>query len=106
MNIYNRGSLQAFSKKHPDCKQTLDKWYHDVQAKRWTKPSEVTRDFNTARAVAGSRIIFNVNRNDYRLIAEINYAKGWLFIKFLGTHSEYDKINPSTVDRYKPKMKP
>ena len=102
MNIYNRSSLKVFYKKHPDCRQTLEKWYHDVSSKRWTKPSEVTRDFNTARAVRNNRIIFNINRNDYRLIAQINYQKGWLFIKFIGTHAEYDKIDPATVDFYKP----
>ncbi|MCB0395488.1 MAG: type II toxin-antitoxin system HigB family toxin [Flavobacteriales bacterium] len=103
MNIYNRGSVTAFYSKHPDCKETLEKWYHDVLSKRWKKPGDLTRDFNTARTIKNSRAIFKINGNVYRLIAEVNYQKGWLFIKFIGTHAAYDKIDPETIDAYKPK---
>ncbi len=103
MNIYNKSTLTAFYKQHADCKQTLERWYHDVSGKHWTKPGDVTRDFNTARAIGSNRVILNINHNDYRIIAQVNYEKGWLFIKFIGTHKEYDKINPETVDYYKPK---
>jgi mRNA interferase HigB len=105
MNIYNRGSLISFYTRHPDCKETLEKWYHDVQSKNWAKPGEVTRDFNTARTVKNDRAIFSINRNDCRLIAEINYQKGWLFIKFIGTHAEYDAVDAEKVDHFKPKKK-
>ena len=105
MNIYNRSSLILFYTRHPDCKETLEKWYHDVLSKNWKKPAEVTRDFNTARTIGNNRAIFKINRNDYRLIVEINYAKGWLFIKFIGTHAEYDAVTAETVDQFKPKKK-
>jgi mRNA interferase HigB len=101
MNIYNRSSLIAFYRKHSDCKGTLEKWYHDVASKTWRRPGDVTRDFNTARTIKNSRVIFNINENDYRLIAEVNYQKAWVFIKFIGTHSEYDKINPVIVNQSK-----
>ena len=103
MNIYNRSSLIAFYRKHPDCKDTLEKWYHDVESKNWKRPSDVTRDFNTARTVGNNRAIFLINRNDYRLIAEINYQKAWVFIKFIGKHAAYDKVDAETVDMFKPK---
>src|SRR6201999_4264956 len=51
MNIYNRSSLVAFYKKHSDCKETLEKWYHDVLSKSWRKPGDITGDFKTARAI-------------------------------------------------------
>jgi mRNA interferase HigB len=105
MNIYNRSSLVLFYKKHPDCRETLEKWYHDVQSKNWKRPNEVTRDFNMARTIANNRAIFKINRNDYRLIAEINYRKEWLFIKFIGTHAEYDAIDAEKVNQFKPKKK-
>jgi mRNA interferase HigB len=105
MNIYNRSSLVLFYKKHPDSRETLEKWYHDVQSKKWKRPSEVTRDFNTARTLANNRAIFKINHNDYRLIAEINYRKEWLFIKFIGTHAEYDAIDAEKVNQFKPKKK-
>ena len=101
MNIYNRSSLIAFYSKHPACKDTLEKWYHDVKSKTWKRPSDVTRDFNTARTVANDRAIFHINHNDYRLITEINYLKGWVFIKFIGTHAAYDKVDAEIVDMFK-----
>jgi len=101
MNIYNRSSITTFYKEHPDCKATLEKWYHDVEAKNWKRPGEITRDFNTARTIKNSRAIFEINHNDYRLIAEINYLKGWVFIKFIGTHAEYDKVDAELVNLFK-----
>jgi mRNA interferase HigB len=100
MNIYNRSSLKGFYEKHPDCRETLEKWYHDVLAKKWKRPGEVTRDFNTARTIKNHRAIFKINGNDYRLIAEINYPKGWVFIKFIGTHASYDKVDAALVDMF------
>lgn len=100
MNVYNRSSLIAFYVKHPDCKATLEKWYNDVLAKRWKRPGDVTRDFNTARTIKNNRVIFKINDNDYRLIIEINYLKGWVFIKFIGTHAAYDKVDATVVNLY------
>ncbi len=98
MNIYNRSTLISFYEKHPDCKETLEKWYHDVLSKHWKKPGDIIKDFNTARTIKNQRAIFKINLNDYRLIAEVNYLKGWVFIKFISTHAEYDKVYTSTID--------
>lgn len=100
MNIYNRSSIIAFYEKHPDCKQTLEKWYSDVLAINWKRPGDVPQDFNTARTVKNNRAIFKVNENDYRLIAEINYQKGWVFIKFIGTHAAYVRVDAATINLY------
>ena len=101
MNIYNKGSLIDYYEKHPDCKSTLKKWYHDVSEKIWKKPNDVIKDYNKARTIKNDRAIFEINGNDYRLIAQINYQKSWVFIKFIGTHAEYDKIDSETVNIYK-----
>ncbi|MEO5650440.1 MAG: type II toxin-antitoxin system HigB family toxin [Ginsengibacter sp.] len=103
MNIYNRSSLIAFYGTHPDCKEVLEKWYNDILSKNWRKPGGVTKDFNTARTIKNNRAIFRINENDYRLIVEVNYQKGWLFIKFIGTHAQYDKTDAETVDSFKRK---
>jgi mRNA interferase HigB len=103
MNIYNRSSIIAFYKKHPDCKATLERWYHDVESKVWRKPGDVTADFTTARTVRNNRAIFKINENDYRLIVEINYRKGWVFIKFIGTHAEYDRVDAATINLFETK---
>ena len=101
MNIYNRSSITTFYREHPDCKATLEKWYHDVESKNWKRPGDIIRDFNTARTIKNSRASFEINHNDYRLIAEINYLKGWVFIKFIGTHAEYDKVDAELVNLFK-----
>ncbi|MEI6088706.1 MAG: type II toxin-antitoxin system HigB family toxin [Bacteroidota bacterium] len=98
MNIYNRSTIIVFYTKHPDCKDTFEKWYGDVLAKKWKQPADVTKDFNTARTVKNNRAIFKINENDYRLIVEINYQKGWVFIKFIGTHAAYDKVDASSIN--------
>jgi len=97
--------LAWFYEKHTHCKETLEKWYHDVKTKSWKKPGEITRDFNTSRTIKNDRVIFSINRNDYRLIAEVNYQREWVFIKFIGTHAEYDKVDPTTIDLFKLKKK-
>lgn len=85
---------------HPECKDSLEKWYHDVISKNWKKPGDVTRDFSKARTIKNNSAIFEVNHNDYRLIAEINYQKAWVFIKFIGSHAEYDKVDAKLVNLF------
>ena len=104
MNIHNKGSLIDFYTKHPDCKGTLEKWYHDVSKKIWRKPNDVIKDYNQARTIKNDRAIFKINANDYRMIVELNYQTGWIFIKFIGTHAAYDKVDAATVDVYKKKQ--
>ena len=103
MNLHNKGSIVDYYTNHPDCKNTLEKWFHDVLEKKWKKPGDVTKDYTKARTIKKERAIFEINGNDYRLIVEFNYQKGWAFIKFIGTHAEYDKIDSETVDMYKKK---
>lgn len=105
MNIYNRSKIIEFYTKHSDCKEALEKWYHDVNTLIWKKPSDVTKDFNTARTIKNNRAIFEINNNDYRLIVEIQYQKGWVFIKFIGTHAQYDKIDSESINQHKSRKK-
>lgn len=79
----------------------MTKWYHDVSKKIWRKPNDVIKDYNKARTIKNDRAVFKINENDYRIIVELNYQKGWLFIKFIGTHAAYDKVDAETVDAYK-----
>ena len=85
------------------CKKALESWYHDVLEKDWKKPNDVIKDYNTARTIKNDRVVFEINGNDFRLIVQIQYQKAWVFVKFIGTHSEYDKVNAETVDLYKKK---
>jgi len=100
MNIHNKGTLVKFWLKHSDSKKNLELWYNDVGSKKWEKPSDVICDFATADIIANSRVVFNIKGNKYRLVAGINYQKGWLFIKFIGSHAEYDKIDVEKIEAY------
>jgi mRNA interferase HigB len=100
MNIYNKSTIVEFYSIHTNCKKTLENWYHDVSTKQWKKPNDIIKDYSKARTIKNDRAIFEINGSEYRLIAEINYSKGWLFIKFIGTHAEYDKVNAETIELY------
>ncbi|MCU0435059.1 MAG: type II toxin-antitoxin system HigB family toxin [Bacteroidia bacterium] len=100
MEIFERETIVKYSKKHAIVKKTLDLWYNDVKSKKWKSPNDIKRDFITASIINKNRVVFNIKGNSYRLVAEINFEKQWLIIKFIGTHAEYDKIDAATVDKY------
>ena len=97
MNIHNKNTIIKYAKKHARAKKALDMWYHDVSSKWWKKPNDVKKDFRTADILPNNRVVFNIKGNSYRLIAEINYKRGWLFIKFIGTHAEYENVDTETI---------
>lgn len=105
MNIHNKSSLIDFWLKHADSKRELELWFNDVSERRWTKPNDVKESYKDASIIRNSRVVFNICRNDYRLIVQFNYKKGWGFIKFIGTHKEYDKIDAATIDRFQSRKK-
>lgn len=104
MNIYNRSSIIAFYTKHADAKIPLEVWYEEVGTKSWKSPNQLKDDYGgNVSILKNSRAVFDIKGNDYRIVAAINYENGWVLIKFIGTHGEYDKIDADTVDMYKPK---
>jgi mRNA interferase HigB len=100
MNIYNKSTIHDFVKKHSDSKKILMLWYHDVSQKKWKHPRDIKKDYIAASIIKNNRVVFNIKGNKYRLIAAINWDRGWLQIKFIGTHTQYDKINAETVDDF------
>ena len=105
MNIHNKSSVIEFGRKHSDCREQLQLWFNDVSSMQWKKRNDVKKDFVTASVIGNNRVVFNIKGNKYRLIAEMNYLKGWAFIKFIGTHAAYDAVEAETIDRYKSQRK-
>lgn len=106
MNIYNRSSVIEFYKKHGNAKIPLEVWYEEVELKKWKSPNQLKQNYGgNVSILKNSRAVFDVKGNDYRIVAAINYENGWVFIKFIGTHSEYDRIDANTIDLYKAKKK-
>lgn len=106
MNVYNKSSIIDFYKKHSDAKIPLEIWYDIVLQKNWKSPNKLKSEFGgNVSILRNSRAVFDIKGNDYRIVTVINYENGWLFIKFIGSHAEYDKIDANEVDLYKAKNK-
>ena len=97
MNIVACRTLRAFYEKHRDCEQQLKTWYKEATSADWKSPEDVKRIFASASVMRDNRVVFNIKGNKYRLIVKFNYKYGWAWIRFIGTHGEYDKINAETI---------
>ncbi len=99
MRIVALKTLREFWARHPDAEQTLRAWHDEVSRAQWSTPADVKAQFGHASILKGRRVVFNIKGNDYRLVAALAYHTGLVFIKFVGTHAEYDRINAETVER-------
>jgi mRNA interferase HigB len=106
MNIYNKSSVIEFYKKHGDTKIPLEVWYEEVESKSWKSPNQLKQDYGgNVSILKNGRAVFDIKGNDYRIVVAIHYEYKWVFIKFIGTHVEYDKIDANVIDLFKPKNK-
>ena len=95
--VITKGILTRFGTEHPDVTSVLNNWYDTVCAADWSNLAGVRQTFNTVDYVKNERYVFNVKGNQYRIVAMIFFDKRTLFIRFVGTHAEYDKIDCSTM---------
>ncbi|MCA3006515.1 MAG: type II toxin-antitoxin system HigB family toxin [Phycisphaerales bacterium] len=97
MVILSRGTLRDFGRIHPDAKAQLDAWFHEAAAANWSSPADIKRHYGNASILHNDRIVFNICGNKYRLIVRVHYATRTVFIRFIGTHAQYDKIDAHTA---------
>ncbi len=98
MQVLSFSTLRAFWQIHPKAQAPLTVWHARVKAAQWNGPQDVKSDFGAlVDFVADERVIFDVGGNNYRIVARMSYPFKRVMIKFVGTHKEYDKINPETV---------
>ncbi len=97
MRIISRRTLREFWVKHSDAERPLQAWYANVKRANWKTPSDVKAAYRNASFVENNRVVFNIKGNTYRLVVAINYQYGIIYIRFIGTHQEYDRINAATV---------
>lgn len=103
MRVIARRTLNDFveslrgSKDYKAVKAALDAWFYEVQAATWNSPAEVKGAYRNASIVGEDRVVFNIKGNDYRLVVAIDYKREIVFIKWLGTHQKYDRIDVRTV---------
>jgi mRNA interferase HigB len=97
IRIIAKSTLRVFWEKHRDCEQYLKTWYDTAKNAEWKSPNDIKLIYPSASIIADNRVVFNIKGNNYRLIVKFNYERQWAFIRFIGTHSEYDKINAETI---------
>jgi mRNA interferase HigB len=98
MQVIARRTLRAFWERHPQAERPIRAWFAVVAKARWKGPGDVKRQFGTTVDFVGdNRVIFDLGGNKYRLIVHVSYAFGRVLVKFLGTHADYDRIDPEKV---------
>lgn len=90
--------IRVTAKKHPDAEQPLKAWYDEAAQAQWSTPQDIKAQFAHASFLGNNRIAFNIKGNDHRLIVAVAYRFGAPYIKFVGTHAEYNKVDAARVE--------
>lgn len=100
MNVISRKTLEEFWRRpgREDAEGPLEAWLLEAKKATWRRFSDIKASYRSADGVGNDRVVFNIHGNSYRLIVAINYPAGIAYIKFIGTHQEYDKVNAATVE--------
>jgi mRNA interferase HigB len=97
MRIFYLNRLNDFGKNHADARKSLATWKDIAQKAKWQNKQDILNDFPNAKMIKNNRARFEIRHNTYRLIVQINYEENYLEIRFIGTHNEYDKIDPENI---------
>jgi mRNA interferase HigB len=97
MRVIAKRTLREFWMLHAEAEQPLKAWYDEARKANWLQPSDIKTMYRSASFVANNRIVFNIGGNKYRLVTAVDYRRHALFIKFIGTHADYNKVNVETV---------
>ena len=97
MRVIAKKILRDFWEKHKDCEQQLKVWFHEAEKSEWENPNQIKEEYPSASILNDNRVIFNIKGNSYRLVVKISYEYQMIWIRFIGTHVEYDKINSNTI---------
>ena len=97
MRVIAKKILRDFWEKHADCEQQLKAWFRETEKAQWENINNIKAEYPSASILSSNRIVFNIKGNNYRLIVKINYDYGMVWIRFIGTHAEYDKIDANKI---------
>lgn len=97
MRVIAKKILRDYWENHADCEQQLTAWFQEANNGIWNSPADIKTDYPTAGIIVDNRVVFNIKGNKYRLIVKINYDYKMVWIRFIGTHAEYDKITAATI---------
>ena len=97
MRVYTQKTLRDFWLRHSDAAAALDGWYRETLQAQWSRPADVIARYPNASIVGSDRVVFRIRGNAYRLVAYIDYGAGEVYIRFVGTHAQYNRINAAEV---------
>lgn len=102
MRVISKSTLVKFWSR-PECadsKGALQSWYDEASKGNWKTPQEIKEHYRNASICGNNRVVFNISGNKYRLVVEMQYRAGFVWVKFVGTHAQYDKVNVEMVNEY------
>ena len=97
MRVFSKGTLRDFWERPRDAQSALDEWYPGTRRAAWRRPADLRSHYADASFVGSDRVVFNIKGNAYRLVVRVNYQWGEVYIRFIGTHAQYDRINAAEV---------
>ena len=97
VRIISRRTLREFWERHEDAQQSLRAWYSEAKAADWQGPTDIKHRYPSASILANNRVVFNIKGNRYRLVTAVRYDLGIVFIRFVGTHADYDRIDAREI---------
>ena len=97
MRVIAKKTLREFWLKHKNCAQQLKAWFNEAQKAEWKSPNNIKKGYPTASIIEDNRVVFNIKGNTYRLIVKVNYDYGMIWVRFIGTHAEYDKVDATKI---------
>ena len=97
MRIIAKRTLRDFWNRHPKANGPLEAWHQEVARADWATPSAVKAQFRSASVLQGNRVVFNIAGNQYRVIVKVNYPYRVVYIRFIGTHTDYDVVDATTI---------
>ncbi len=97
MRIIAKRTLREFWEENPDAEAPLLAWYREVEKEDWETPAELKEKYGNASIIGDKRVVFNIKGNDYRLVVRINYPAGIVYVRFIGTHADYENIDVQEV---------
>jgi mRNA interferase HigB len=97
MRVISRIKLREFWRDHPDAESSLESWFIDVKHADWKNPTDIKNVYRNASFVANNRVVFNIKGNQYRIIVAVHYGNRIVYVRFIGTHQQYDEIDAKTI---------
>ena len=97
MRVISKKTLREFWIKHNNCEESLKSWHKEVEKATWKSPQDIKKDYPSACFLQDNRVVFNIKGNNYRLVVKVNYDFALIWIRFIGTHAQYDRINASII---------